>query len=245
MGESSSESSSFAYEVVLEVIEQKLRSGELSIGDRLPSERSMAAEFNLSRASVRDAIRILGVLGLVRSSTGSGPNSGTIIISEPVAGLAAALRLHVASRGLAVKEIVRTRIILETGAALEAVIDDSPETLAKLAQAHELLARMDDPKLDRNVFHELDTQFHVLLTSLSGNAVLEAMMESVRVSVRDYVANSITTDEAWLPLATELRHQHHGILDAFESNQLEDAARLLRSHIEWFYGTATEDMKQR
>lgn len=136
MGESSSESSSFAYEVVLEAIEQKLRSGELSIGDRLPSERSMAAEFNLSRASVRDAIRILGVLGLVRSSTGSGPNSGTIIISEPVAGLAAALRLHVASRGLAVKEIVRTRIILETGAALEAVIDDSPETLARLAQAH-------------------------------------------------------------------------------------------------------------
>lgn len=241
MAEISSEGSTFAYEVVLDAIEEKLRSGELSIGDRLPSERAMSTEYQISRASVRDAIRVLDVLGLVRSSTGSGPSSGTIIISEPVAGLAAALRLHVASRGLTVKEIVRTRIILETGAALEAVIDDSPETLAKLAQAHDLLTRMDDPQLERQVFHDLDTQFHVLLSSLSGNAVVEAMMESVRLSVRDYVANSITTDEAWQPIAAHLRHQHHGILDAFESNQLDEAARLLRAHIEWFYGTTTGD----
>lgn len=236
-GVSEGAGSSFAYEVVLNAIEEKLRSGELSIGDRLPSERAMAAEFNLSRASVRDAIRILDVLGLIRSSTGSGPNSGTIIISEPVAGLAAALRLHVASRGLSVKEIVRTRIILETGAAREALIDDSPETVEKLTQAQELLKKMDDPALDRNVFHDLDTQFHVLLSSLSRNAVVEAMMESVRLSVRDYVAKSIPTDDVWQPIATELRHQHHGILEAFEENRLEEAALLLREHIEWFYGT--------
>lgn len=241
MAETSSEGSTFAYEVVLEAIEEKLRSGELSIGDRLPSERAMSTEYQISRASVRDAIRILDVLGLVRSSTGSGPNSGTIIISEPVTGLAAALRLHVASRGLSVKEIVRTRIILETGAAREAVIDDSPETLNKLTQAHELLAKMDDPTLDRRVFHDIDARFHVLLTSLSRNTVVEAMMESVRLSVRDYVANSIKAEEAWEPIAVELRHQHHGILDAFESKKLDEAARLLRAHIEWFYGTTTKE----
>lgn len=225
-----------AYEAVLHSIEAELRSGSLRLGDQLPGERALAERHGLSRASVRDAIRILDVLGVVRTATGSGPNAGAVIVSRPAAGLAAALRLHVATRQLSVAEIVQTRILLETGAAEAADIDPGrPATRATLDEAAGLLERMDDPRLGRADFHALDARFHVLLSSLGGNAVIEAMMESIRLSISDYVAESIRSDEAWEPVAEVLRGQHHGILAAFSAGDGRRAARLLREHIEWFH----------
>ncbi|MEE1622714.1 FadR/GntR family transcriptional regulator [Zafaria sp. Z1313] len=225
-----------AYEAVLHAIEAELRSGALKLGDQLPGERTLAERHGLSRASVRDAIRILDVHGVVRTSTGSGPNAGAVIISEPAAGLASALRLHVATRQLSVAEIVQTRILLETGAAEAATIDrEDPSTRTKLDEAAALLDQMDDPTLGRVDFHALDARFHVLLSSLAGNAVIEAMMESLRLSISDYVAESVRSDEAWEPVAEVLRHQHHDILAAVSAGEGKLAARLLREHIEWFY----------
>jgi GntR family transcriptional repressor for pyruvate dehydrogenase complex len=230
-----------AYEAVLRSIEAELRAGVLKLGDQLPGERALAEKHGLSRASVRDAIRILDVLGVVRTSTGSGPNAGAVIVSQPAAGLAAALRLHVATRQLTVAEIVQTRILLETGAAEAAAVDPADEaTRLKLDEAAELLERMDDPALGRPDFHALDARFHVLLSSLSGNAVIEAMMESLRLSISDYVAESIRSDEAWEPVAAALRAQHHGILAAVSAGEGGRAARLLREHIEWFYAETNQ-----
>ncbi|WP_287930998.1 FCD domain-containing protein [Arthrobacter sp.] len=222
-----------AYEAVLASIEADLRSGRLSIGDRLPGERTLSEQHGISRASVRDAIRILDVMGLVRTATGSGPKSGTVLISDPAAGLSSTLRLHVASQHLPVADIVQARILLETWAATAAAVKeiDAPS----LARARELLSLMDDPALDREAFHDLDSQFHVLLSSLAGNAVVSAMMESLRLSIMDYVRESVTTDDQWRPVARTLRAQHHGILDALCAGDGELAARLLREHIEWFF----------
>ena len=70
-----------SYSILLENFERRLRLGELRVGDRLPSERTLAEQYGISRPSVREALRILGALGLIRSSTGSGPKSGAIVIS--------------------------------------------------------------------------------------------------------------------------------------------------------------------
>ena len=80
-----------AYTLVLDWIEAQLRTGHLNVGDKLPGERHLAEQFGISRASVREAVRILDVMGLVRSATGSGPSSGAVVISEPSSALAWAL----------------------------------------------------------------------------------------------------------------------------------------------------------
>lgn len=229
-----------AYQLVLDDIEDELRSGQLKVGDQLPGERALAEAHGISRASVRDAIRILDVMGVVRTSTGSGPGAGAVVISAPAAGIATALRMHVASARLSVQEIVQTRILLETWAARSADLDADPgRSAAVLADAHGLLAAMDDPGLERVAFHELDARFHVLLSGLAGNAVIEAMMESLRLAISDYVRDAVRSDEAWEPVAKVLRGQHHGILDAVAAGQGDRAADLLREHIEWFHGWST------
>nr|WP_245348363.1 FCD domain-containing protein [Paeniglutamicibacter psychrophenolicus] len=217
-------------------IEADLRSGKIKIGDQLPGERLLAETHGISRASVRDAIRILDAMGMVRTSTGSGPNSGAVVISNPAVGLSATLRLHVASRQLSVADIVESRILLETWAAQSADLAGNPEhSQAVIRRTGELLEAMDEPGLDREEFHDLDAEFHVLLSSLAGNAVIEAMMESLRLSISDYVSESVASDAAWQKIATVLRSQHHAIHQAVKGGDGPLAAHLLREHIQWFY----------
>lgn len=223
-----------AYEAVLASIEADLRAGRLHVGDRLPGERALSERHGISRASVRDAIRILDVMGVVRTGVGSGPNSGNIIISDPAAGLSATLRLHVATRHLPIADIVQARILMESWAAAAAPTAQ-PVDAASVAKAKDLLTQMDDPDLGREEFHDLDSQFHVLLSALAGNAVVSAMMESLRLSIMDYVRESVVTDAQWEQVAATLRAQHHGILDAIIAQDGALAAQLLREHIEWFY----------
>lgn len=228
------------YDALLQDIEADLRSGKIKLGDRLPGERTLAENYGISRASVREAIRILDAMGVLRSSVGSGPTSGAIVISNPSAGLSSALRLHVASNRLPVEDIVQTRILLETWSAQAAATRPRAEGDAGLEQAAQLLEAMDDPELDRPTFHELDARFHVALSSLAGNTVVATMMESLSGAIVDYVKGAMDAMESWPEVLAVLRAQHHGIYDAVRDQDGERAARLLREHIEWFYERAQE-----
>ncbi|GAB3620139.1 FCD domain-containing protein [Glutamicibacter endophyticus] len=224
-----------AYQVVLDAIEDDLRSGKLKLGSQLPGERALAEQHGISRASVRDAIRILDVMGVVRTSTGSGPNSGAVVISNPAAGISQALRLHVAAKGIEVSEIVESRILLETWAA-QIQPRDPQYAQQVIARTAVLIMRMDDPELSREEFHRIDAEFHVLLASMSGNAVVSTMMESLRNAISDYVAAAIPNDEEWQPIVKVLRRQHKAIHHAYANGHRERAAQMLEEHITWFYG---------
>ncbi|GAA1347213.1 FadR/GntR family transcriptional regulator [Falsarthrobacter nasiphocae] len=236
MNTAASEPQGRSYETVLREVEEGLRSGSLRLGDRLPGERALAAEHGISRASVRDAIRILSVLGVVRSAPGSGPESGTVIIAEPSAGLSAALRLHMASSSLPAEDVIETRVILETWGAREAARrvargDVEPERLEHLRG---LLERMDSADTPAEEFHLLDTQFHTEATALAGNVVIETVMGSLREAIRSYVTAAVATMPHWGEVAGCLRQQHHEILDALAEGRGDDAAGLVESHIRWF-----------
>jgi len=66
---------------------------------------------------VREAIRVLEVLGLVRTATGSGPNAGAIIVAAPNGGMSAVMRLHVAAHGFPVADVVEARLVVEPAIA--------------------------------------------------------------------------------------------------------------------------------
>ena len=224
------------HDALLKDIEADLRAGKIKVGDRLPGERTLAENYGISRASVREAIRILDAMGVVRSSVGSGPTSGAIVVSDPSAGLSSALRLHVASNRLPVEDIVQTRILLETWTARAGAAREGGD--AERKQAAQLLEAMDQSQLDRATFHELDARFHVALSSLAGNEVMATIMESLSGSIVDYVKGSMDAMEDWPDVLEVLRTQHHGIFDAVQSRDGELAARLLREHIESFYQRA-------
>lgn len=229
------------YTVVLDWLEEQLRAGGIAIGDKLPSERVLAEKFGISRASVREAIRILDAMGLVRSATGSGPAAGAVVISEPSAALSWALRMHVATKSLPVRDLVQTRLLLETQSAVEAAqAPDSPERSGTLERAAELVALMDDPELPADDFHGHDAQFHILLASLAGNVVVETIMASLRQATISYVQETVAGLADWPATRATLQTQHREILAAVRERRGKDAAVALREHIVWFFGLSGE-----
>src|SRR5690349_19920696 len=119
-----------AWRMVLEKIETDLLDGRLAPGDRLPPERELASILGVGRSSVREALRVLEVMGLIRTGTGSGPSSGAIIIATPRGGMATLLRLQVAAQGFPLDDVVQTRLVLES-AVVEALAGDPARSTAE------------------------------------------------------------------------------------------------------------------
>ncbi|MDQ0824338.1 GntR family transcriptional repressor for pyruvate dehydrogenase complex [Arthrobacter sp. B2I5] len=222
------------HQLVLTWIEDQLSAGGLAVGGRLPAERTLAEQLKVSRTSVREAIRILEAMGVVRAGVGSGPDSGTVVISDPTSALGSALRLHVATQHLPVADIVETRVLLESWAAAKA-----PQDAPELNDAAALLEAMDAPEcLSVGDFLALDVRFHLALANAAGNTVVSAMMGSLREAIQGYAAELTANLPDWETTASRLRSEHHAILAAVRNGDGGRAADLVAAHIEGFYKEA-------
>ncbi|GAA3643910.1 FCD domain-containing protein [Microbacterium awajiense] len=223
-----------AWRTVLEKIETDLLDGALAPGDRLPPERELAANLGVGRSSVREALRVLEVMGLIRTGTGSGPTSGAIIIATPQGGMAALLRLQVAAQGFPLDDVVRTRLVLEAAVAHALGAEPDPD----LGAARLLLEAMAADDLTPAEFLALDAQFHLALAEASGNAVIAAMMAGLRSAIESYVNAGATRIDDWDATADRLRAEHGAILDALDRGEPQRAATLVHDHITGYYARA-------
>ena len=229
-----SEQPARAWRLVLEHIERDLLEGRLGPGDRLPSERDLATELGVGRSSVREAFRVLEVMGLIRTATGSGPQSGAIVIATPTGGMSALLRLQVAAQGFPLDDVVRTRLVLED--AVVATMAGSPDR--DTTRAHRLLEAMDAPGLTPAEFLALDAQLHLSLAEASGNTVIAAMMAGLRSSIESYVQSGVAAIEDWEAMAARLRAEHRALVAAIDDADGPAARRLVHTHITGYYTSA-------
>lgn len=225
------------HERVLAQIEADLAAGRWELGERLPGERALADEFEVSRPSVREALRILEAAGIVRTAVGSGPTAGAVVVDRPAVGLAMAVRLHVASGALPVQDVVATRVLLETW-VMRAAADRfrAGEVDGKsLDGARELVDAMDEPGLKPDEFVVHDQEFHLEFARIAGNQVVEAFMLGLRGAISEYVADRMMRMSDWPTSSARLVAEHIGILEAVAVGDGVTASRLVREHIEEFY----------
>jgi GntR family transcriptional repressor for pyruvate dehydrogenase complex len=221
-----------AWQSVLEHIETQLLEGRLRPGDRLPGERTLSAELGVGRSSVREALRVLEVLGLIRTQAGSGPNAGAIIIATPGGGMSALMRLQVAAHGFPVADIVGTRLILETSVAGD-LAESAPH--ADLSAAETLLDAMDSPELTPAEFLALDAAFHLALAEASGNQVITATMAGLRSGIEGYARAGLATIADWASTSARLRREHRGIVEAIRAADAPAARSRIHDHISGYY----------
>lgn len=224
-----------AWEGVLAHIEARLVAGELRPGDHLPAERSLAADLGVARSSVREAIRVLEAMGLVRTQTGSGPTSGAIIVAVPVGAMQVLMRLQVAASGFPVADVVRTRLLLETTVAAE-LAERAGDV--DLHAARQLLDAMDDESLPREEFLAVDAQFHLQLAQESCNAVVFAMMAGLRTSIESYVLAAASGLSDWDGMAARLRAEHRALVAAIAAGDAPAARLRVHDHIAGYYRDA-------
>lgn len=223
-----------AWRLVLEHIERDLLDSRLGPGDRLPSERDLATALGVGRSSVREAFRVLEVLGLIRTATGSGPQAGAIVIATPTGGMSELLRLQVAAQGFPLDDVVQTRLVLEAAVVTTLAGADDRDT----AGAHHLLRAMDAVDLTPSEFLALDAQLHLSLAESSGNVVIAAMMAGLRSSIESYVQAGVSAIPDWDAMADRLRAEHRALVAAIDDADPDTARAIVRAHITDYYTAA-------
>lgn len=223
-----------AWELVLQSIELDLLSGRLGPGDHLPAERALAATLGVGRSSVREAVRVLEVLGLIRTNVGSGPSAGAIIVALPGGGMSALMRLQVAAQGFPVADVVKTRLILE-GSVVTELARAAPQQTPDLAVSDLLLDAMDEQGLTEAEFLALDAQFHLSLAEAAGNQVVTATMAGLRSAIEGYARAGVASLTSWAQTSARLGREHRQILVAVRAGDANAARLAVESHILGYY----------
>ncbi|MFO7250634.1 MAG: FadR/GntR family transcriptional regulator [Actinomycetes bacterium] len=214
------------FEEVLAQIEERIEADGLAPGDRLPGERRLAEQLQVSRASVREAMRVLETLGVVSSTVGRGPDAGAVLTARPGSALTDLLRLHLRLSSLSMRDIIDTRLMVERWSAEHAARHPDRHG-AELAAMERALERMERPGLPPEEFVEDDTAFHLAIVQASGNRLLTAVMQALRDSVRRYAVEAIVR----LGDTAILRRDHRRIFEAIKAGDTAEAGRAVADHL--------------
>ena len=158
-----------ASDQVIEVIKDKIKKGKIKKGDKLPSEREMAESLGLSRASVREALRALEVIGLIESIQGAGNYIRTNFDNSLIEPLSLMFMLQESS----VKEMYDLRETLELQCVKLSAryIEENELGLLTAILNRMYLAKTEEESL------ELDIEFHYLIAKTSRNMLLINVLE--------------------------------------------------------------------
>lgn len=219
-----------AHEVVMSWVTDELASGRLHIGDHLPGERRLAEILDVSRSSIREALRVLEALGTIRTSTGSGPRSGTVITAAPEQAMTLALNLQLATNQVEHHHVYEMRLLLEGWAA-----QNSDPEAGHWQDAQRLLELMEDPNLSVEDFLPLDAEFHVVLSRSAGNPLISTLMDAMRIAIADHTLERAEALPDWSKTAARLREEHRGIYDSLRAGNNEEAVERLQAHIRGYY----------
>jgi DNA-binding FadR family transcriptional regulator len=219
-----------AFEEILLQFEAAIHSGQISAGSKLPAERELAESLGVSRTSVREALRVLEGLGLVRVRPGA--EHGATLLAEPTNALARLFELHLALRHVSLASVIDFRAIVEASAA-RAVAQAGDR--AVLAALEDVFRQQGDPAIDREHFHDLDTEFHLVLVRGAGNELATLVLEGIRGAVTKMMLEAIGAAGDWQVTHARLVDEHLAILDAIKEGRGDDAAEFTESHIRRFY----------
>ncbi|GIH27962.1 GntR family transcriptional regulator [Acrocarpospora phusangensis] len=214
------------FEQVLAEIERRITASGLTVGDRLPGERQLAEELQVSRSSVREAFRVLETLGLVEVQVGRGPNAGAILSYDPGATLTDLLRLNLRLSSLTMREVVDTRLMIEQWSAAQAArmpAGHDPESSRAMAAA---LAAMDGAATPEE-FVRHDMAFHIALTDRAGNTLNSAIMRALSITLRQYATEAVHR----LGHTADLQTDHRLIHSAITAGSAADAATAVAEHL--------------
>lgn len=225
------------HEHVLAQIAERIIDGRLEVGDRLPSERELVTALGVSRGSVREALRILESMGIIEANVGSGRDAGSTVSGRPSEALSNLLRLHMALSRFQLVDLVEVRIQLERAAAARA---SSVAQTSDIARLNEIVDEMSRGDLEHAQFHELDTEFHVTIANVSGNALSADLMHALRGAVRTHMETAFEAIKDWDAMVRRLSDEHRQITAAIGAHDGALAADLVAEHISHFYDVSSD-----
>ena len=215
------------YEEIVEQIKQLITDGKLKPGDKLLAERELAEQFQVSRASVREAIRTLEMLGVIDIRPGEGTfvrNSGTDDIIRPLA-------MFLAVERSSILDMFEMRRIFETATAGLAAERASIEEIDQISSALEnMQERLNVQAPEKG--QEFDTAFHYAVAEATHNSLLTKLFKTV--SEEFAKANSVARRQLYHDSpqnAQKIIDQHSEIFEAIRAHSPHAASKAMLNHL--------------
>ena len=205
------------YEQLVERLLALIHELQLTAGDRLPPERELAAGLGVSRASVRQALVVLEVQGLVEVRHGEG---AILLESRPDAAVLSAVQAH--TRRL--PEIIEAREALEVKLAGLAADRRTEEDLARIDSALEVMA-VDIAEGGRGL--EGDELFHGAVTAAARSSLLGDLMKAISAAIRESRLESLSQPKR----PEQSLVSHRKIAEAIRARDAAAAADAMAEHI--------------
>lgn len=209
------------YEEVLAQIQRLITEGRLKPGDKLPPERELAEAFSVSRTSVRDAIRVLEMMGMLEPRQGEGtvvrdlsPDS----LVNPLASLLVRNRMRMA-------ELLDVRKMLEPPIAGRAAVH---VTDTELTQLQDILRRQEQKVRRGELAIDEDSEFHYTIATAARNSVVLRVLDVLMDLLRE-------SRERSLQVSGRLQRSfegHRRIIAALLAHDVAAAEAAMRQHLE-------------
>lgn len=215
-------------------LKEAIISGAFRVGEKLPAERDLATQMGVSRASIREAIQQLELLGLVESIHGGGTVVRSLAEKELKSPIEALLEEDVHK----VVELTEVRGLLEAWAARQAAVNRTDEQLQRMRS---LLKEMHGDLVRGRVRSNLDLDFHTEIAAAAHNTIFLHLMQTIH----RLISYSIKLSRELFFLTQEYHEvffdHHTRVFHAIERKNPDLAEKAMREHL----GFVVEEYRRR
>lgn len=207
-----------ARQIVADVVAQGIKPEE-----RLPPEAEMMRAYDVGRATLREALRLLEVQGLIRMKPG--PGGGPVLAKLTAREFGEMSKLHLQLAGATYGQIMKARVAIEPAMARLAAEDRSAEQIAMLQGILHDSETVD--LTDDSAYIDLMGRFHSAVAGLSGNHVLDLVGEGLKSTYLARLRQALTPLDA----RPAMRDCHCEIAQAILEGRADDAEKHMKEHM--------------
>ncbi|GAT06901.1 hypothetical protein AU184_20610 [Mycolicibacterium novocastrense] len=215
-------------------IVRRIALDQLSAGSPLPTEQAMAAEFGVGRASIREALRVLELQGIVEIRRGNG--GGPVVGHRGPQRFGETMTMHLQLAHATMRDVNESMIYLEPLAAERAALrvregSADPHLVAQMVEeSRRGMARVTEQNLSSHDYVDSGSRFHIVVRDICPNPALDLLTESVSHIFSSRTAQggaNLFSDMT----RTRLHFDHIRIADAIEAGDPDAARELMREHM--------------
>ena len=218
------------FQDVVEQIQEAIFDGRLETGQTLPAERELKAMFNISRGTLREALRVLEQKGLIEIKLGVG--GGSVVKAVDTKQISESLGLLIRSQKVSLNHLAQFREDVEGIIAAHAAQWHGKRDIKKLKQLlSKALECVERGRSQRNAFINIDKQIHMTMAEITGNPIYISVLHSIHDNIHRYYDRFLSMEES------ELEENYQdlcNIIDAVENSQVERARELAQHHVKRF-----------
>ena len=225
------------FQDVVEQIQEAILDGRLKTGDTLPAERELKQLFNISRGTLREALRVLEQKGLIKIKLGVG--GGSVVKAVDSDQISESLGLLIRSQKVSLNHLAEFREDVEGIVAANAARTSTREHIQGLKNLlDEARECVEQGSSRRNEFIEIDKQIHLNLAQIAGNPIYTSILHSIHDNIHRYYDRFLSMEKK------ELEENYQdlcNIVRAAEAGNVGEARKFAQEHVQRF----NRYMKQR